>query len=52
LNAIAGIDLPDDAIKRRPGGRLSSLMPPERLREFLEVLKWAEIGIQGASHQA
>jgi hypothetical protein len=40
LNEIPGIDLPDDAITRRPSISLSILAKPQVLGKFLETLDW------------
>jgi hypothetical protein len=40
LNEIPGIDLPDDAIARRPSIPLSILDKPQVLEKFLETLDW------------
>lgn len=40
LNEIPGIDLPDDAIARRPSIPLSILAKPQVLEKFLETLDW------------
>jgi len=40
LNKIKGIDLPKDAINRRPSIRLEVFADSEARREFLEVFEW------------
>lgn len=40
LNAIEGVDLPADAIERRPGVPLALLTRSDRLQQFLETLDW------------
>jgi hypothetical protein len=40
LNAIAGVDLADDAIHRRPGIGLALLAEAGRMEQFLAVLDW------------
>jgi hypothetical protein len=40
LNAIPGVQLPADAINRRPSIPLAGLADPTSLREFLEVFEW------------
>jgi hypothetical protein len=40
LNAIAGIDLPDEAITKRPGIPLSTLTDEVKLEGFVEVFEW------------
>ncbi len=40
LNAIPGVDIPDDAITRFPSIRLSTLKDEAVLKQFLEVLDW------------
>lgn len=41
LNAIDGVELPADAITRRPSIRLADLAQPERLNRFVATLEWA-----------
>jgi len=41
LNTIPGIDLPANAIERRPSIKLAALQESDRLRRFLDVLEWA-----------
>jgi len=41
LNAIDGINLPEDAIQRRPSLKISLFVQPDRLQQFLHVLEWA-----------
>lgn len=41
LNTVPGIDLPADAIERRPSIKLAILVQADRLRQFLAVLEWA-----------
>ncbi len=39
-NAIPGVELPEDAINRRPSFDLAALVEPERLRQLLAVVEW------------
>jgi hypothetical protein len=48
LDAIPGMDLPDDAITRRPGVPMSVLGDEAVLEQFLEVLTWAAQQIKQA----
>lgn len=47
LNVIDEIALPADAIGRRPSIKLATLLPPERLRRFLDVLDWVVSELKG-----
>jgi hypothetical protein len=40
LNAIPGVSIPDDAIAKRPGIRLSVLKESDALQQFLETFDW------------
>jgi hypothetical protein len=40
LNAIPGIDIPDDGIDRRPSIPLTALEQPGALQDFLGVFDW------------
>jgi hypothetical protein len=40
LNAIQGVNIPRDAITRRPSIPLSVLNTPEKIRQFLDVFDW------------
>ena len=41
LNEIPGVNLPPDAINRRPSLVLNTLSNPDALRKFFEALDWA-----------
>lgn len=40
LNEIPGVDLPEDGIKRRPSIALATLVNPDVLAQFLQVIGW------------
>lgn len=40
LNAIAGINLPDDAINKRPGIPISAFTADDALKSFFEIFEW------------
>ncbi len=52
LNAVPGIDIPDNAIARRPNVPIAALVAPQALQQFLEVLDWLVAELRGEAEGA